>query len=113
MDGGPDAVVVKAAVRKQVYLAVADAVFPQGAGGGADADDLLQRVIGCAHGGEQFISRQQVGGQGHGQGVGAAGNLRPHQRSLRVEHICIDPFQIVPALVIVAVAGGGGKVGGI
>ena len=34
VDGGPDAVVVKAAVRKQIYLAVADAVFPQGAGEG-------------------------------------------------------------------------------
>ena len=60
VDGGPDAVVVKAAVRKQVYLAVADAVFPQGAGGGADADDLLQRVIGRARRGSAV--RRPAGG---------------------------------------------------
>ena len=113
VDLGTDGIVVEGAVGLQVRLGVGNTVLLQRALALPDADDLLQRVIGCAHGGEQFISRQQVGGQGHGQGVGAAGNLRPHQRSLRVEHICIDPFQIVPALVIVAVAGGGGEVGGI
>ena len=113
VDLGADGIVVEGAVGLQVRLGVGNTVLLQRALALPDADDLLQRVIGCAHGGEQFISRQQVGGQGYGQGVGAAGDLRPHQRSLRVEHICIDPFQIVPALVIVAVAGGGGKVGGI
>ena len=30
-----------------------------------------------------------------------------------MENVGIDPFQIVPALIVVAVAGGGGKVGGV
>ena len=113
VDGGPDAVVVKAAVRKQVYLAVADAVFPQGAGRGADADDLLQRVIGRPDGAQQFVARQEVGPQRQCQRMSAAGDLGPDQRRLCVKHIGIDALQIVPALVVVAVAGGEVKVGGI
>ena len=113
MDGGPDAVVVKAAVRKQVYLTVADAVFPQGAGRGADADDLLQGVIGRPDGAQQLVARQEVGPQRQCQRMGAAGDLGPDQRRLRVEHVGIDALQIVPALVVVAVAGGEVKVGGI
>ena len=30
-----------------------------------------------------------------------------------MEHIGVDPLQVVPALVVVAVASGGGKVGGV
>ena len=30
-----------------------------------------------------------------------------------MEHVGVDPFQVVPALVVVAIAGGGGEVGGI
>ena len=113
VDLGTDGIVVEGAVGLQVRLGVGNTVLLQRALALPDADDLLQRVIGCAHGGEQFISRQQVGGQGHGQGVGAAGDLGPYQCGFRVEHVGIDPFQIVPALVVVAVAGGGGKVGGV
>ena len=45
--------------------------------------------------------------------MGAAGDLGPHQGCLCMEHVGIDPLQIIPALVIVAVAGGGGEVGGV
>ena len=44
--------------------------------------------------------------------MGAAGDLGPDQRRLRVEGVGVDPFQIVPAHVVIAVAGGGGKAGG-
>ena len=43
--------------------------------------------------------------------MGTAGNLRPHQRRLGMKHIGIDLFQPVSALVVVAVACGGGKAG--
>ena len=92
IDLGADSVIVKGSVRLQVRLRVGHAVFLQGALALPDADDLFQRIVGCAHGGEQLVPRQQIGGERHGQGVGAAGNLRPHQRCLRVEHIGIDPL---------------------
>ncbi len=38
--------------------------------------------------------------------MGAAGDLRPHQRRLRTEAVGVDPLQRVPPLVVVAVAGG-------
>ena len=44
--------------------------------------------------------------------MGAAGDLRPDQCRFRVEGVGVDPFQIVPAHVVIAVAGGGGKAGG-
>ena len=70
VDGGPDAVIVEPAVRQQVHLPVRNAVLLQGAGGGPDADDLLQSVIGSAHRAEQLVPGQQVGPQGQGQGMG-------------------------------------------
>ena len=45
--------------------------------------------------------------------MGAAGDLRSDQSGLSVEHVGVDPLQIVPALVVVAVAGGGGEMGGV
>ena len=45
--------------------------------------------------------------------MSAAGDLGTHQSSLRVEHIGVDPLQVVPALVIVAVTGGSGEMGGV
>ena len=44
--------------------------------------------------------------------MGAAGNLGPDQGGLRVKDGGVDPFQVIPALVVVAVAGGGGEVVG-
>ncbi len=43
--------------------------------------------------------------------MGAAGNLRTHQGSLGVKHIGIDPLQVVPAEIIIAIAGGAHKTG--
>ena len=44
--------------------------------------------------------------------MGSAGDLGPHQRRFRVEHVGIDPLQGVPAKIVVAIAGGGHKAGG-
>ena len=44
--------------------------------------------------------------------MGSAGDLGADQSSLGVEDVCVNLFQTVPALVVVAVAGGGGKVVG-
>ena len=112
VDGLFDAVVIKVPVGKQVYLPVVNAVLRQRAGAFPDADDLLQGVIGHAHGREQFVTGQQIGAEGDGQCMGAAGDLGPDQGGLRVEHIGVDLFQSIPAQVIVTVAGGGGKAGG-
>ena len=112
VNGPADTFVVEAAVGKQIHLVVADAVFVQRAGGGTDADYFLQGVIGQTHGGKQLVTGQQIGAEGNSQGVGAAGDLRTHQRSLRMKNVCIDFFQVVTAQVIIAVAGGGGEAGG-
>ena len=112
VDGLTDAVIVKAAVGEQVYLPVSNAVFRQRAGAFPDADDLLQGVVGHTHRGEQLVTGQQIGAEGDGEGVGAAGDLRAHQRGLGVEHVGVDPLQIVPAEIVIAVAGGSGEAGG-
>ena len=112
VDGLADAVVVKASVGEQVYLPVDNAVFRQRAGTFPDADDLLQGVVGHTHRGEQLVTGQQVSAEGDGEGVGAAGDLGAHQRGLGVEHVGIDPLQIVPAEIVIAVASGCGEAGG-
>ena len=45
--------------------------------------------------------------------MGTAGDLGPHQGCLRVEAIGIDPLQIIPPLIVIAVTGGGGKMGSV
>ena len=45
--------------------------------------------------------------------MGAAGDLGTDKGGFGVEHIGVDPLQVVAALVVVAVAGGGGEVGGV
>ena len=111
-DGLADAFVIEAPVRQQVHLPVGHAVLLQGAGALPDADDLLQGVVGSTCRGQKLISRQEIGGEGHGEGMGAAGDLRPHQGRLGVEYIGIHPLQVVPPHVVIPVAGGGGKAGG-
>ena len=61
IDGLFDILVVEAAVREQVDLVVADTVLGQGAGGGADADDLLEGVIGQADRGKQLVPGEKIG----------------------------------------------------
>ena len=109
VDGRADAVPVEAAVGQQIHLTVADAVLLQRAGGRSDADDLLQRIVGPAHRRQQLVAGQQVGRQRHRQRMGAAGDLRAHQRGLGVEGIGVDALQIVATHVVIAIAGGGGK----
>ena len=106
MDGGPNTVIVKAAVGQQIHLPVGNAVLLERAGGGADADDLLERVIRRTNGAEQLVAGQQIGAQRQRQRVGAAGDLGAHQRRFGAEAVGVDALQIVAALVVVAVAGG-------
>ena len=108
-----DGVVVKGTVGLEIGLGVGDAVLLQRALAGADADDLFQGVIGSAHGREQLVAGEEVGREGNGQSVSAAGDLGTHQRGLGVEHVGIDALEVVTAFIVVTVAGGGGKVGGV
>ena len=93
-DGPFDALIVKAAAGQQIHLPVGDAVLLEGAGGGADADDLLQRVIRRADRAEQLVTRKQIRAQRNGQRVRAAGDLGPYQRRLGAENAGIDALQI-------------------
>ena len=72
----------------------------------------MEGVVGQAHRGEQLVPRQEVGAEGHCQSVGAAGDLGADQGRLGVEYIGVDPLQAVPAVVVIAVAGGSGEVVG-
>ena len=107
IDGGADAVVVEGAVLQQLHLTVADAVFRQGAGRGAGTDHAGQRVVRRAHRREQLVTRQQIGRQCQRQRMSTAGDLGPYQSRLCAEDMSIDALQIVPPVIIVAVAGGG------
>ena len=89
-DGGADGGKIKAAVVEQIDLPVAYAVFGERAGRGADADDLLERIVGLARDGEQLVAGQQVRAQRDGERVGAAGDLRANQRGLGVEGVGVD-----------------------
>ena len=75
VDGGTDAVVVEAAVRQQVDLAVRDAVLGKAAGGWADADDLLEGVIRAAGRTEDLVPRTGVAGEGDAERMCTGGNL--------------------------------------
>ena len=111
VDRGADGGVVEAAVGQQIHLTVAYAVFRQRAGGGPDADDLLQGVVGQTDGGEQLVPGQEVGRKGHRQRVGPAGDLRADQGGLGPEDGGVYLLQPVAAHVVVAVARRGGKAG--
>lgn len=89
-DGGADGGKIKAAVVEQIDLPVAYAVFGERAGRGADADDLLERIVGLAGDGEQLVAGQQVRAQRDGERMGAAGDLRANQRGLGVEGVGVD-----------------------
>ncbi len=45
--------------------------------------------------------------------MGAAGDLGAYQGGLRVKDIGVDALQRVPAVVVIAVARGGGKMSGV
>ena len=111
VDGFPDGGVVKTAVGQKIHLPVGNAILCQGAGAFPYADYLLEGVIWHSNRGEKLVSRQQIGTEGHRQGMGAAGDLRPDQGRFRMKYIGVHPLQVVPAQVIVAVAGSGREAG--
>ena len=110
VDGASDALIVERPVRKQIDLPVLHAVLRERAGRGADADDLLERVIRAADRAQKLVARQQVRAQRDGQRVRAAGDLRAHERRLRMEAVGIDALEVVAPLVVVAVARRRGEV---
>ena len=69
-----------------------------------------QRVIGSTHGGQQYIPRLQRPKQGTGDGVGAVDKLDAHQSGLCAEEVGVDLIQLIPPQVVVAIAGGAGKI---
>ena len=103
---------VRLIVRRDVHLPVGDAVLFQTARLlTGDADNTQQGIIGCTDRRDQHIARPQCAVQCGGDGVGAVDKLDADQGVLRPENLRVDGIQHVPALVIVAIAGGPGKNG--
>ena len=92
-------------------LSVSDPYSCQRAGTFPDPDDLLEGIIGQPHGGEQFVTGEQVCAESNRQRMGAAGDLRADQSGFRMEHVRLNPFQIVPSKVVIAVTGGSREAG--
>ena len=74
------------------------------------ADGPQHGVVGGAHGGHQHVPRLQRPEQGGGDGVGAVDELQPNQSGLRPEQLGVDLVQLVPAQVVIAIAGGAGEI---
>ena len=74
------------------------------------SNDTQQGVVRSAHRGHQHVPGLQRPIQGAGDGVGAVDELDAHQGGLRAEELGIDLVQLVPAQVVIAVAGGAGKI---
>ena len=96
----------------QLHLLIADAEVLQRTGArlARNADDLFQRVIRLARGGQQGFARPKHAVQAQRQRVRAGSDLRTHQRLLRAEHLRDDLGQRVAANIVVAVAGRGREV---
>ena len=75
------------------------------------ADHPQQGVVGGPHSGHQHVPRLQTAVQGGGDGVGAVDELDAYQSRLGAENLGVDLVQLVPAQVVVAVAGSAGEVG--
>ena len=100
-------VVVGGEVRQQRAFVILNAVLPQGAAALArlaDADHALQRVVGAAGRSQQGVPRAQQAEKRDRQGVGAAHELRAHQRCLRPHAAGKDLLQLIAAVVPDAVA---------
>ena len=79
-------------LRRQLHLAILNAVILQGAPPLVrDTDHPQQGVVGGAYGGQQHVPRQQSPVQGRGDGVGAVDKADTHQGVLRTEELRIDP----------------------
>ena len=95
----------------QLHLPVLHAIVLQRAGPLVHhADHPQEGVVGGPHGGDQDLPRLQRPEQGAGDGVGAVDKPEAHQGVLGAEDLGVDLLQLVPAQVVVAVAGGPGKI---
>ena len=112
-DGGADSVIVEGSVGEKIDLAVADAILAERTGGGADADDFFQCIIGASDRGEELIAREKIGRERNGERMGAAGDLGTHERSFGAKAGRIDLFQHLAPHIVIAVSGGGSKASGI
>ena len=104
----PDGFKIELTVRKHVDLAVFHAVIGQRAASrlAGQADDLFQRVIGLAAGGQQRIAGAQHAVQAQRQRVGAGGDLRAHNCVLAAQQLGEYRGERVAANVVVAIACG-------
>ena len=92
-------------------MPVLHAVVFQGAGALVHRSHHPQQgVVGRAHGGQQHVPRLQRSKQGAGDGVGAVDKLDAHQGGLSTEEVGVNLVQLIPAQVVVAVAGSAGEI---
>ena len=98
-------------VVQKLYLPVLHPVVLQGTGSLIHrAHNAQQGVVRCADSGYQHVAAFQRSEQGAGDGVGAVDKLNPHQSGLGAKQAGIDLVQFIPAQIVVAVAGGAGKI---
>ena len=77
----------------------------------ADADDLLQGIIGLAGHCQQLVPGPENTEQGNGQSMGTGHKGVPHQCILCIQHLGIHLIQSLSADVPVAIAGAAVKAG--
>ena len=75
------------------------------------AGDGLQCVVDVARGRKHHIAGRDAGVHGGGDGMGAVDELAAHQCGFCTEHLGVDLLQLIPAQVVVAIAGGTTKAG--
>ena len=110
-DGRKDGGDVDLPVRRHIHRGKGNAHFFERPGRvPGNPDHLVHGIIGLFRGGQKVAARGQQAEQAHGKGVGAGRDLGADDRLLRVEQVGKQPFQGIPPGVVIAVAGGGGKV---
>ena len=106
-----DAGFVDRAIGQQIELVVGDAEFGQGSLAlAADANHLLEGVVGAARERQQAIAGAQHAIQRGGNGMGATHKLQPHGGGFGLQHPGEDPIQHLPAQIAMAVATHRGEV---
>ena len=111
--GGADAVDIQLAIGGHFHLRIADPHLLKGADAGAlNADHFLQRIVGTAGSIHQLVAGLEKTKQAHAQGMGAGGDLRPDNSSIRLKQLSKDLLEGVTAHIIVAIARGGRKMTG-
>ena len=109
---GKHTLYVYAAVRAQGYFAVTNAKVPQRTVPclSGQTDDLFQRVVGFSGGRQHLVAGAKDAVETQRQRVRTRGDLRPHERVLRLEDEGEEPGERVAADVVVAIAGRGREV---